>query len=449
MRKQFIIFLTVFLLCSACTPKTEITQNTSESSIISTNQKTDTTTQTIMTSSITLSSVVTQDDEPYTTSPTEQELPIEIEATLDGLLTSGDVQTYSFFIHADPVYEIEAFRTLLPLGWQGSGAVNWDYASSSAPARTNFVAISPDGYAGFARTTDIHYVEQIYSGAYDSSTIASSDGIPLRSPCTAIEMAYEIPPTIMSGLSDIHVTGSENADPEGILDRYYKQVLSPNLEAVTAYGGNYRDLYCTMDSVSGTASVNGSPIEFTAYITICGYTLQSSGNYITITSNYWSVLNTMFCFAPPNQLGDYANEFDIISSNFTDNANWISLRNNVTESLLGMLREQQLQNWAQANAFSEALYARYYATYPKTGDYSSSSSGSIFDEAGSSSSSIFESWEETLTGRETYDLGSQGTMTVDGFYDKMWSDGSGNFIGSNNGAYDPGYGWNQVYTVTE
>ena len=363
--------------------------------------------------------------------------------------TAEQPEMFSFYIQTDPLYEVEAYRTLLPEGWSGSGSVEWDFASTAAPAYASFFATSPDGLAGFARKTDEHYVYQVYSGAYNSDSIASSDGFPLRLPCTSVEMAYEIPMALLPDLENMHVSGSENVDPDGVLDMQYKELLTPGLEAAASYGSSYGNIYCTMDKIYGEATLAGEAIEFFALITMAGYTLETPGNQLTITSDYWTVANTMFFYAPQGRMAEYYKDLDVLASNYVDNQNWLALRSNVTDELYALLRQQQLQDWAQANAFSQALYQRFYDTYPYAGTYSSGSAGSIFDDMSDSSSSIHESWEQTLTGYETYDLGSQGTMTVDGFYDNMWSDGSGNFVGSNDPAYSPGYGWNQVYTVTE
>lgn len=352
-------------------------------------------------------------------------------------VSSANTTHFQFYAQNDPRFNIEAYRVLVPKGWKIQGDVEWNYASVNAPAMYSMQAFSPDGKAGIAIISDMHFATLQYSGGMQME--ASAYGVPAKAPTQPNVLAQELLTNM--GYSDIRFSASKNIDKDG---KIFREYLLPGLNKMKSQlagtGQSIEKPYLNIIQLSGTVSLNGESKDIKVLITTTGYQIVARGSLISQTANIWQTGGMHISVAPAGRIGEYEKDLATIESNFTVNKSWTNARAAVSSEIYRMLRERQISDWRQANAMSEILSARVDAIIERTNNYKVSyGSGSNSDSSGSKIS-LQDKFSEYLFDENTFDAGDGERIKVDSKYDYLWRGKDGTVIATDRSDYNPNIG---------
>lgn len=346
---------------------------------------------------------------------------------------NATVAAFDFYAQKDPDFGIEAYRVLAPKGWEVQGDVQWNYASSNAPAEYSMQATSADGSASVIIVSDKHYATLRYSGG--AATEAAMYGCPFKAPIKTDALAKEVLGNL--GFSSAKFSGSKNMDSDKALLNTYLLPEINKMETQLAGGAqSVQKPYLNLMLYTGTASFGGKSMDIKVVISSIGYQLVTSG-YVTQIAEIWQMGGCHVMAAPKGKMAKYESDMAVIETNFIVNRNWLAGRKKMSEEIWAMLRNQQISDWRQANQMSAALSQRVDAILERSSNYSAAEGGS--------SLSMQDRYEEFIFNENSYDMGNGEQLRVDTKYDYVWRGQNGDIIASDSPGYNPNIGGSQSY----
>lgn len=339
-------------------------------------------------------------------------------AGLQTLVDDGRAEAYHFYVQTDPQFGIEAYRTLVPQGWQATGGVAWNYASAMAPAVYAFEAKSPDGRACVQVISDMHYSEEYANGRPTTTTIAKT--APVKVQPTPQQAAVEI----LNATTGLVFTRTEELDKTGALKRYYHDnLIVPLRTELQGTGMEVRDAFIGYHGLTGSGTINGEVCDVYVEIAMSGYTL-AQGGLLRVTSKLWNILSTCIYYAPAETLQRYRADMQTMTGNLTVNQNWMAARNAMRDEINRRITRQQMADWAAARALSAQLSAHVDSMLDHTRNYSATGN-------------FMEAFSDYMFDRNNYDMGGGEILKVDTKWEHVWMDGGGNVITSNDRLFNP------------
>lgn len=270
--------------------------------------------------------------------------------------------TYKYY---DPVAGMEAFRLLIPQGWQAEGAVTWS-ANLALPAEASFRFYNPNGdeqlelfpTQSYFWTNNQLFLSTNPPGSLRFGTLVAQ---PLD-----LDGAFRnvILPTFRRNVSNLQFVNRERV-PE--LERLARGIPTPGLEAY-AEGGKIRIAYLE----------NGRAMEEEIYAVASQFVLHQPPSYMTGSYfiKYWYI---DYAFSFKDKRGELDSQSDLFQTmifSFQINPNWYAKVLNTKERLIQIanqrtkmvgkissiiaqagdqLREDQQRDWEQRQKINDKI----------------------------------------------------------------------------------------------
>jgi hypothetical protein len=266
------------------------------------------------------------------------------------VFSQEDVDAYEQFVYTDETLGMEAFRLLIPKGWQAEGRITWTYVNPAMPAAAHFRFFDPRGAVQLeilpARM--FSWMENPMFGSVFKEGSAYQYW-EARRPLSAVEyleqVAVENDRSRMPGLRIVERT----ALPE-LPDQVGVERISVPWSEVRYDGGKIRIEY----------EVGGKPVEEELYAVVTSLTTKTETVLGKSESSIWSADYRFCCRAARGMLETERGRFEKIVKSIKINPLWLRTYNQV------VFYGSQYRNWL--NNWNYYHYDRLGRTLSETSD---------------------------------------------------------------------------------
>ena len=333
-------------------------------------------------------------------------------------LKSANIQAFISYKYNDPMAGIEAFRLLLPKGWQAKGAITWA-ANPALPAQSQFRFYNPEGTEelDFFPTQSYFWTNNqmfLYTNPPGSLRFGTlvADPIDLRAAFSTI-----IIPNFRANVSNLKIIEMKDV-PE--LAKLAKGEPTPGVNAL-AKGGKIRIEY----------QENGKPMEEEIYAAVSQFITSlpgSTGNYFI---NYWYI-DFIFSFkAGKGKLDAQSKTFQTMIYSLKVNPQWFAKVTNVKEIMIQMIME------------GIQAIGRIGNIIAKAGSEMRADQQRAWEQRQQAQDRIAQNFSDYMRGVERYqDPFSGKQIELPNDYGYAWANNLGEYIVTDSPGYNPNLGSN-------
>jgi hypothetical protein len=328
--------------------------------------------------------------------------------------------TYKYI---DPTTQMEAFRLLIPKGWQATGAITWS-ANPALPAQSHFRIFNPNGHEQFEIfptqsyfwTNNRMFLTTNPPGTYRFGTLVAQ---PVN---LSAAFSNTILPAFRSKTQDLKIIESKPV-PE-----LAKLAQGPPVAGVTASaeGGKIKVEYLQ----------NGRQMEEEIYATVSQFVIPLPDYFI----NYW-YMDYVFAFkTAKGELDSQSRLFQTMAFSLQINPQWFAKVVNTKEQITQMMI-QGIQ-----------AVGRMGSIIAQAGSELRADQQSAWEQRQKTKDRLVNNFCDNIRGvQRYYDPFEEKQVELPNNYGYAWANNSGEYVVTDSPSYNPNVGsnlhWEQIKPV--
>lgn len=343
--------------------------------------------------------------------------------------TAGNKQSFVTYKYIDPMAGMEAFRLLIPKGWQAEGAVTWS-ANPALPAQSQFRFFNPNG----AEQLEL-FPTQSYFWTNNQVALRTNPPGTLRfgtlvAQPVDLHFAFNnvLLPAFRRNVGNLQFI-ERNKVPE--LEQLARGEPTPGLNA-SAEGGKIRMKYLE----------NGKPMEEEMFAVVSQFVTFLPGSYLTgrYFINYWYI-DYIFSFkARKGKLDSKSKIFQTMIFSFKINPHWFAKVVNTKEQMV-----QRISRGIKATGHIGDIIRQ-------AGSDMRADQQSDWERRQRVNERIVRNYSDNIRGVQRYnDPFSGKEVELPSKYGHAWANNSGEYIVTDSPSYNPNIGsnlnWQQIEPV--
>ncbi len=332
----------------------------------------------------------------------------------------ANVQAFVIYKYTDPMTGLEAFRLLIPKGWQAEGAITWS-ANPALPAQSRFRFYNPNGTEEFDLfPTQAYFWTNNQVSLYTNPPGSLRFGTLVAAPID-LHTAFTqvIIPNFMGKVSGLRIR-EEKAVPE--LAELANGESTPGVNAA-AEGGKIRMTY----------QDHGKAVEEEMYAAVSQFIINMPASMLTPAHfiNYWYI-DYVFSFkAAEGKLDSHSKIFQTMLYSLQVNPRWFAKVIHVKERLV-QLAMQQIH-----------AIGRIGEIIAQTGSEIRADQQRAWEQRQQVQDRITQNFSDYIRGVERYnDPFSGKEVELPSGYGHAWANNLGEYIVTDSPGYNPNIGSN-------
>jgi len=306
-----------------------------------------------------------------------EDLPQKIHQIFQGnlykIIENGEAQIYGTYIQPDDELGVEAYRALLPNGWEAGGRLSWNFPSASEPAMYSLIAHSSDKLARFSAFSPIMFAEN--SKETETTILQGKLAMPRTKEDAPSFILWFLEPLLL--VKNISSSAPKNLDTDGSLRKLYEKSLEPVKAAAKAQGLTLSDIRYAFTEFSGGGILKETEtaVDTCLRLAVCSYTLTKGSGNAKETVTVWGTPIIQFSHAPDGKMGEYAADMDFIAANQVVNQNWLAARSRAAAEAQKRIEKNKIADWSLLADEKSSLLSAAKKGLKKEPDYRVPSGG--------------------------------------------------------------------------